>query len=1270
MHGAGGRGGGGAGRGGRGGAARPRRRGLFPAAGEEGGKEKQQGCRNGPEGAAARRASRRGGLEVDGHEGIGEDPVLSPVVDEEVAPVADGQGLDRRRPVGGEGPVEEGQAEGDGEGLRLLGDGEEAVPVRSGQGDEVEGQIFVEDLDEAEMIEEVGRDGVEGQGVAVDADRQGDEGDIGIGLEGKAEGSSHRRDVAGAVLEGLGQLLVVDVGRGDLQVVDGGGLAQGRDVDSRRAFGAAQIRRDDDETGDGEEIAAGLGELADLAESSVGGEGADRRGDDAAETVVGDELPEPFPVGAAQGVACGVGRKGNDVVVGQGLFGAEIEDVGQAVAVGIVVAPAQAAVGGDVDGSVGRSAACLDGRPVGRLEDLGRSRDGAHVFDDGVDGDGVGAVADETLKEKFRGRRLAAEDDGPLGVADGDDVAHRLARAQPLGRLPGQGEASVGNDDFASLEGGVLEVDVAGGDGIEGHAEGGPFRQGTSSPAVVGRDLPEVHRSGVERFRPTEGRGRSGVGREGSSRLVGQVEDEGQTVAVVVGGRPGESRLGGDVEGSVGGRVVSDGGKGVEGREVAGVALRVQLGLALDAGRHPPAVDGVSPEGFLSRGPVESRRRQPLGDGEAADENVVDDGPLVARDGLPGEGGRQGDVVGVRPGTQEGRLGQVADGAVGEGLEADVGRGVDVGQVRPGRSVDGDEAFSRSGRGLVGVAAAPELDGHGVVVARRGQVDDDGEGRSRRNVDGLVEMDRVVARSLQRGPLAVDDAEARAGSSGLDAGVDRDVGHVVDASGVEGDGLDPSLLDGGEDVGHPGPLPSALGGRVGMDPAQGVVLVDALEGVDGGPDVDGSRVEDGVLVGEVEIASLSPGVAPAVLDDPGAVPFGSVEGVEVLPRIGVVPADDGDGVVGPADGQAVGVAGGDEGGAGGAVEIRREVPVPRLGIAGVDAHRGGSVEGDGPLDVFDAGLLVARVAVVVKVVDRLQAPRERRGAVGDLLVGGFRLVDGARPPGQKGRGTEVVAAQVHEGLKGQGRGDVSEAGKFGRLVDAAEVSQVHLGVVGAGDAGPEGRRLQRGHGGEGPAGAVGSLIADGRRQVRFPEVEGGGEPGPLLSGRGEEALPGQVAQVDGRGDSAPLGLGRPLRSRADLVLHIGDEGGVGRGERPGPGRQGGKQQQEEGGKGDPGQTVTRHSRTLLSMDGSSRARWPGWSRRGYRSLRRRKRRGRQSSAAVGVPAEQPPPDADGTLSAKALRQTLASRGLKGPISSSAMPSHRVRSVQERPSEEM
>ena len=351
--------------------------------------------------------------------------------------------------------------------------------------------------------------------------------------------------------------------------------------------------------------------------------------------------------------------------------------------------------------------------------------------------------------------------------------------------------------------------------------------------------------------------------------------------------------------------------------------------------------------------------------------------------------------------------------------------------------------------------------------------------------------------------------------------VDVEVVLVADAAGVEGHGIDLMARRCGEDIGEPPRV--AVGRRIGSRPAQGVMLVGPLARPGLPSDIGGSRVEDGILVGEIEIAAVAPAGAPAVLDDPGPVCCGPVEGVEVLPPIAVVPADDGDGVVRSADGETVDVAGGDEGGAGGRVEVGGILPPPSQGIGSVDAGREGTVFGEGRLDVGHAGRLVAAVAVVVEVVDLSQpSGRGSRGG-GDRPVGGVVLVDGSRAPGQEGDGPEVVTADVHQVLEVQlAGGDVQKARQGGRLVDVAEVAQVHFGVVGVGEARPQSRRLQRGQSREGPAGTVGSLIADGRDPPRVAQVETGRKgpaAPPFLLEVGEA---GQVAQVDGRGGSSPL----------------------------------------------------------------------------------------------------------------------------------------------------
>ena len=408
---------------------------------------------------------------------------------------------------------------------------------------------------------------------------------------------------------------------------------------------------------------------------------------------------------------------------------------------------------------------------------------------------------------------------------------------------------------------------------------------------------------------------------------------------------------------------------------------------------------------------------------------------------------------------------------------------------------------------------------------------------------------------------------------GRDAAVEGELVGGAGRGGIEGHGPDEAPLFGGEDVGEPGRLGASLDGREGGVPAQRVVLVDAQRLRSSSGQVGDARIEDGVVVGDVEIPAVSPVGAPAVFHDPGPVAGG--RGVEVGRAIGIVPADERHGMVGSASGESLSVVLGDIGGLGGVVPVGVVGHVAAHGVDGVDAH------GEGP--VGHEGLLrrVGGDLGVPSGEGEVEGPieEERLGGLFHLGHGqGFHVgvgVDGrvgdvglegdARSPGQESRGRSVVASSVVEG-KGDGSAVVdgavvSESGQVRSLLDEGEGGQVPFREIESLSRGLEPRRFQRGHGGEGPAGAEGSLVADGRALAPFPQIVAGGEVGGLPKGR---LGPGaEMAQVEGR--RAVAARGRPLSGSGRAGLSR-DEGRV----RGGPARLqgGGRKEDDEGDEDD------------------------------------------------------------------------------------------------------
>ena len=397
---------------------------------------------------------------------------------------------------------------------------------------------------------------------------------------------------------------------------------------------------------------------------------------------------------------------------------------------------------------------------------------------------------------------------------------------------------------------------------------------------------------------------------------------------------------------------------------------------------------------------------------------------------------------------------------------------------------------------------------------------------------------------------------------------------------------------------HVGELHGRAAVPPSVAPARAVVLVDAVVDVLGA--LGGIRrilrhvgrevAQGGVVVGEVEVASVAPVLAPAVLDDPRAVAFGGILGEderriggeggvgrrELLLLEGVVPADDGHlmvrhlrgrfvrvvlvrAIVGallvvPVEARLVSLAGG---------AVRR--------IHGSALHEGGL---DGVYGGCIARVVVAVVGLVVgedvdlRQVVHVLGPhvRARAQAVVDAshaclcLMRGGRLVDGAVPAHERGRRlvpraalrVGVVAVAGDEGIAGRPqarvvvavRAVVRKPGKmaFGK-VDVGGLSRF------------EQVRLKRRQRAERPAVAVDSLVLharDERGAVHVAQVE------PLRQ-RGErrDARARVVRRAVERHElRAPLGLhhgaGRVLRGCGGF--RMGYERHERTGEREGKGR--------------------------------------------------------------------------------------------------------------------
>ena len=230
-------------------------------------------------------------------------------------------------------------------------------------------------------------------------------------------------------------------------------------------------------------------------------------------------------------------------------------------------------------------------------------------------------------------------------------------------------------------------------------------------------------------------------------------------------------------------------------------------------------------------------------------------------------------------------------------------------------------------------------------------------------------------------------------------------------------------------------------------------------------------VHGGVFVGDVAVAIVKLTDAPAVLADPGAGVLRRI-GVELGHGDGVVPAHHSDGVVG------VGVSGGD------VADIAALAALIVADVAGAVGH-------DGALDRLNIGagdpfgVLHMADVVFVGVFLVQTVVRRRRVAVFQSVFG---LVGGAGPAHQRIGGHLAVAALIHNRLDrggliaGQhilcviGIGVVEPA-----VLRLGKVQVKRCGAAAAvahGDAVLDHVALDAGHGGMGPAGAVGALILD------------------------------------------------------------------------------------------------------------------------------------------------------------------------------------------------
>ena len=311
-----------------------------------------------------------------------------------------------------------------------------------------------------------------------------------------------------------------------------------------------------------------------------------------------------------------------------------------------------------------------------------------------------------------------------------------------------------------------------------------------------------------------------------------------------------------------------------------------------------------------------------------------------------------------------------------------------------------------------------------------------------------------------------------------------------------------------------------------------VIVVHVLDGEEG--DIAGAG--GGVLIGDVEIAVVAGAGAPGILDDPRAVARRAIALVEVLLGKIVVPAHDGDVMVGivearilirhggldPADGAVGGVDAAVIGGAG--------------GIADPHAHRARAVGHDVALDLVHVGaeevldrrhvgdvvligVLAAQASGIrgavhqcnVRLVGKTGPSHQR---IADQLPGAARLEE--TPVGMAAQEIRLVAGQHALGVIGVGVGVIGEMvfGQIQALVRRrAVLADVHAVL--------DHIRLTGRRRAEGPAGIVIALVPDrcdiavgpaviARRQiVRLQFLHG---KGPVRGIRAAVPLGGQKAQ--------------------------------------------------------------------------------------------------------------------------------------------------------------
>ena len=307
---------------------------------------------------------------------------------------------------------------------------------------------------------------------------------------------------------------------------------------------------------------------------------------------------------------------------------------------------------------------------------------------------------------------------------------------------------------------------------------------------------------------------------------------------------------------------------------------------------------------------------------------------------------------------------------------------------------------------------------------------------------------------------------------------------------------------GGEHVGDLG----VVGGEahVVVDVQGAVVLVDVLV------PIHGLRLEEhagliiggGVLVGDIVVAVLGvgggvAGGAPGVLDDPGAVVLRLGVAGEIVLGVVVVPAHQGDAVVGAVlVGAVVGpvldaaIGAGAIGGVIGGVEVVAE---EGGAVFQQGPLHGVPVRGGDPVHVGDVGHVVGVGILGVN-----------GGSHTGLVVsqGGKLLAGGALPAHQGQSGLVAVAADVQMGLAEHGAVARGEA-IFVVGVGVGKVGQVVFGQIQVGGGGLAGGShgdpmlnhvcLDGGHGAEGPAGAIGSLVLDRGIPALLRGVEVGGQ---------------------------------------------------------------------------------------------------------------------------------------------------------------------------------